>query len=589
MRGMGIRRCAGDRCVLAQLVLCLTTSLLAAGSASAQGGYPDRPAEASRLRGAYGFAVSGLPSFSRLGRTIAPAGDLNNDGVDDFVVTAFEDNEGAYVVFGRAGGFGDGVDVSALDGRNGFVISAFPGNMYARFARTIGDLNHDGVDDLFVSGGRAWPSAGLIVFGRADGVFPTEIHASRLTASDGVVLSLAADRTRPLQAEAWANGAAAGDFNGDGIDDVVISTAWLRTEPETESKAYVLFGSADAFPASIDLEALDGTSGFVIVPQAIDDYLGISVSGAGDLNGDGLADIVLGAPGSRGSIAVPFRTAGKAHVVFGTPSPPAELDLAQLDGTNGFTLHPTDGQNIGLGYGVAVAGDANGDGRDDVAIGAPDGGPLSQGEVYVLYGRDAFDAEYRTGALTAEDALVITGREIDDAHLASMGWSVGSGDPNGDGVPDIILGDPSIGSVPVMSSVHVVFGRAGGGPIVPGGVLAVDDLDGQSGFTVRWSQVRGEFLGGSVNGLGDINADGVEDIGFGANTADGFAGRAFVHLGGGLCEVDLNGDRRADLFDALAFLNLFQARDPIADWEIDGLLRASDLPAFLDDLDRGCP
>ena len=597
MHGMGIRRDAVGRRSFAPFALVLGAGLAvgwgAPASAWAQGGYPDEPVDASLLRGANGFTIMTLPSDSRLGRTVAAAGDLNNDGVDDFVVTAFDGSDAAvYVVFGRAdGGFGDELDAWSLDGSDGFRIREGPAvERFARFARGIGDLNHDGVDDLFVSGiARSWPDVGLVVFGRADGVFPAVFEPEDLDPGEGLVLQVAPDR--PAQrGDVSVNGAAAGDFNGDGIEDLVVGTGVLLLADGFEGKAYVVYGSADGLPASINLEDLDGGDGFVMIPESSDDFLGVSVAGAVDINGDGLSDIVLGAPGENAIIGRRLEKAGKAHVVFGTTSPPAALTMAELDGANGFTLRPDRDEEFALGYGVWGLGDVNGDGRDDMAIGAPEGGPDLQGEVYVLYGRGAFEAEYRTDELTEDDALVITGRGGPDAELASLGWSIGSGDPNGDGVPDVIIGDPlqRRGSI-LRNAAHVLFGREGGGPLVPGGVLAVEDLDGRNGFTIEWARGFDSFFGGSVGSLGDINADGIDDIGIGANLTDTGVGRAFVHFGGGLCEIDLDANRRLDLFDVLTFLELFEAGDPIADWDGDGVRTAMDLQAYLNAFDAGCP
>lgn len=593
MHGMGIRRDAEGRRWFAGFTVCLAASV--AAPAWAQGGYPDEPSDASQLRGAYGFQVPGLPGDQRLGRTVAAAGDLNLDGVDDFVITSFEGSSaGVYVVFGRPdGGFADELDLSTLDGTNGFAITGFRSGSTPRFARVAGDLNHDGVDDLFIGGTWGWPNIAILFYGRPDGVYPAEVQILDLEPGDAAVLQVDAGRREP-RISTWTNGAGVGDFNGDGIDDLVVSNARLGDFPDFESRAFVLFGSADGLPFVVDLESLNGDGGFVILPEAFDDFLGISVDGAGDLNGDGLADIVVGAPGQQGPLSsIPFDAAGKAHVVFGNATPPAVFSIADLDGTNGFTLRPERDEAFGLGYGVAGLGDVNGDGLSDVAFGAPDGGAELQGEAYVLYGRETFDAEYRTDLLTVEDGLLITGRlgcESCEFQTASLGWSLSAGDPNGDGVPDLILGDPTVTSgIPQTPAAHVVFGRSVGGPLDPDGVLALDDLDGRNGFTILRQVDFRAFFGGSVGGLGDINADGIGDIGIGANLADARRGRAFVHFGGGLCRIDLNFDRQADLFDVLEFSNLFQSGDPLADWDEDGVRTPMDLQAFLDDFGAGCP
>jgi len=148
-----------------------------------------------------------------------------------------------------------------------------------------------------------------------------------------------------------------------------------------------LFGIGGAVPAEISLSALDGTNGFALNGFDPAGGAGISVSGAGDVNGDGLGDVIVGALQASPS-GVP--QAGQSYVVFGTTQGfPAALNLATLDGTNGFSLNggaPGDAS----GYSVSGAGDVNADGIDDVMVGAPQASPdglFFAGQTYVVYGR----------------------------------------------------------------------------------------------------------------------------------------------------------------------------------------------------------
>jgi hypothetical protein len=149
--------------------------------------------------------------------------------------------------------------------------------------------------------------------------------------------------------------ASAGDFNGDGFFDVVTSLG-------------VIFGKTSGFPATLYENTLDGTNGFSFAPKSF-----YSVASAGDVNGDGFPDIIIGAPEVNG-----------AYVVFGKAGGfPATLDLAGLEGTSGFFLKSPPGESTGESIGAA---DINGDGASDLIIGAP-GGARNAGKVYVVFGR----------------------------------------------------------------------------------------------------------------------------------------------------------------------------------------------------------
>src|SRR5260221_3168574 len=154
----------------------------------------------------------------------------------------------------------------------------------------------------------------------------------------------------------------AGDVNGDGFADLIIGAPYDSANGTNSGASYVVFGKAGGFTAPLNLSALDGTNGFKILGEMPNDQSGSSVSGAGDVNDDGVADLIIGAPTgfpSNGAFASTAR-----YVVFGKAggfSP--TLNLSTLNGTNGFKMQ---GGSDYTGYAVSGAGDVNGDGFADV-------------------------------------------------------------------------------------------------------------------------------------------------------------------------------------------------------------------------------
>ena len=349
------------------------------------------------LDGTNGFVLKGIDEGDRSGYAVNSAGDVNNDGIDDLIIGAFEaapDGNNyageSYVVFGSNDGFAASFDLAALDGTNGFVLRGINEGDYSGFSvNSAGDVNGDGIDDLIIGGygadpnGNNYAGESYVVFGSESG-FDESIDLAALDGTNGFVI-------KGINEDDYSgfSVSSAGDVNGDGIDDVIIGAPLANPNDNNRAgESYIVFGSERGFDESIDLAVLDGTNGFVIKGIDEGDFSGVSVNSAGDVNGDSIDDLIIGAYGADTNGDNDNRV-GESYVVFGSESGFDEsIDLATLDGTNGFVLK---GINEGdrSGFSVSGAGDVNGDGIDDVIIGAFTASPngnYSAGESYVVFG-----------------------------------------------------------------------------------------------------------------------------------------------------------------------------------------------------------
>ena len=502
----------------------------------------------SMLDGSNGFILNGIKISSLSGTSVSSAGDVNGDGYDDLIIGAYGTNVGeinsageTYVVYGGPAGTVFSLARSTLDGTNGFTvtgISQFDRSGYS--VSSAGDVNGDGYDDLIIGSEEADPGGNdragesYVVYGGASAPGTAGVLAlSALDGTNGFMLNGidANDRS-------GVSVSSAGDVNGDGYDDLIIGAR--QADPGGNSNAgesYVVYGGASA-PGTggvLALSALDGTNGFTLNGIDADDRSGVSVSSAGDINGDGYDDLIIGArradPGGNDR-------AGESYVVYGGASAPGTggvLALSALDGTNGFTLNGID-ERDDTGFSVSSAGDVNGDGYDDLIIGGRYGDPNGNysGETYVVYGGASAPGTGGVLALSALDGtngFILNGIDARDR----AGWSVSSaGDINGDGYDDLIIGALRAyrGGNMYAGETYVIYG--GASTPGTGGELELSALDGTNGFTLNGID-EADRSGTSVSSAGDVNGDGYDDLIIGAPGAEPVgvnSGETYVVYGG---------------------------------------------------------
>jgi hypothetical protein len=412
------------------------------------------------------------------GHSVATAGDVNGDGYSDVIVGAWvftngESNEGrAFVYHGSAAGLSFTPNWTA----EGNQVDAFFGYSVA----TAGDVNGDGFDDVIV--GAMQYDNGSTNEGRA-----CVFHGSASGLSATANWTAESDQDF---AEIGRSVGTAGDVNGDGFADVIVGCPGFDNGQSGEGRAFVYHGSASGLSLAAHWTAESDQAGA---------QFGDAVSTAGDVNGDGFADVIVGAwlyTNGQGNEGGAFVYRGSASGLNATPARSAEGDQA----------------NANFGKSVAGAGDVNGDGFADVIIGSPGytNGQSHEGRVWVYHG-------------SATGLTLVWGAESDQASN-SFGWSVGTaGDANGDGFADVVVGNKDWTNGQFTEGrAYVYQGSAAG--------LATTPI-----WTAESNQASAQY-GNSVATAGDVNGDGYSDIIVGAPQYDNGQtdeGRAFTYHGSG--------------------------------------------------------
>jgi hypothetical protein len=432
-----------------------------------------------------------------------------------------------------------------------------------------GDFNGDGYDDLAIGvpeediGGVVDTGAVNIIFGGRAGL--TSINNQFWHQDRPGVNGIAAVNDH------FGSALAVGDFNGDGFSDLAIGVGGKTVSGFVFAGAVnILYGSATGLTASDDQQWTQDSSGINDSAEAAD-FFGVALA-AGDFNGDGRDDLAIGAPGDSEE---DVDSAGMVNVLYGSATGLTNVnDQHWHQNSSGIN----DTAELGDSFGFKLAaGDFNGDGRDDLAVGVPNEGVDGQGQagmVNVIYGSD-------TGLTNSDDQIWhqnVSG--INDIVAANehFGIALAVGDFDNDGRDDLAIGvpDETVVGDPEAGMVNVIYGSASGltasgdqdwtQDSLPG-IVEMSEIDDHWGTSLAAGDFNGDGRDDLVIGVPDEDIDGVDNVGavnviFGSATGLNVANYKFWHqgtsnipavpepddnYGDALATGDYDGNGRADL------------------------------------------
>jgi len=442
------------------------------------------------------------------GDYVSPAGDVNGDGFDDFLIGAYSNEQVAmvsgkvYLIFGKKDGWSQNLSLTEADAS--FINNDLTYYYCGEGVSGGGDVNGDGFDDILIGcyGGNGGVT--YLILGKPNN-WNNDTDLSAVDASflgentfdsSGVSVSII------------------GDVNNDGFDDFIIGALGNDEGGSNAGQTYLILGKSSGWVLNTSLSDADAS----FWGETEYNYSGTVVSKAGDVNGDGFGDFIIGAEDNDDG----GNDSGQTYLIFGKETGwTMDIDLSNADAS--FWGESEGDQSGGGSHSLADAGDVNGDGYDDFLIGAnmnSEGGSYA-GQTYLILGKP-------TGWGMDTDLSNVDCSFLGENPGDYLGDAVFSaGDVNEDGFDDFLIGaDGNDEGGNYAGQTYLVLGKSTGWTRD----VLVSDVAGASYI----GEATDDSSGWAVSGAGDVNNDGADDILIGAfyrSQSALWAGKSYLILG----------------------------------------------------------